>query len=227
MPKTKASYYVVTSYPDKQVRLFDSDQDAKAFKKTVRAGIIVPCKTKFEAQNVFSNLMKQQGRSMTMNDILKIGLMKMDRVQKPKSENSTPKEWVNIYQSVWIESVDHSHVFRWKTTCPHIQNLSCTKSIDSKKWNMSKAGLLAILDMLQSLDANNQHNYAIHTTHKFVYDCITKNAQEWKERNWYTKNGKPIKNQSLIKQIMSLVDQHKQEWTFELEEILSKKTSSL
>lgn len=78
-----------------------------------------------------------------------------------------------------------------------------------------KAELFALITTLKILqnyiEKGDKHDYHIHTDSEYAYNCLGW-IPGWIKKNWIKKDGKPVQNVSLLKELYPLYNRHKRRY---------------
>ena len=73
--------------------------------------------------------------------------------------------------------------------------------------------MAATVAIEQAID-NNLQPLILNTDSQYVYDCMVKYLQSWKENGWRLYDGSPVQNQQDIAYLDMLRNQIQVEWVF-------------
>ena len=71
---------------------------------------------------------------------------------------------------------------------------------------------LKILDEMINKDKHINYDFHIYSDSEYTINCLTKWIPQWIKKNWIKKDGRPVKNSGLLKQLYELYNKHRRQY---------------
>ncbi|MCE5258401.1 MAG: ribonuclease HI [Chloroflexi bacterium] len=82
-------------------------------------------------------------------------------------------------------------------------------------WSLASSNAMELWAAIAGLRSLKQRSkVTLFTSSKYVYDNATKRLVEWEHNRWHTKDGQPVKNQEMWRELAIVLGDHDITWRY-------------